>query len=254
VEGVTSGAITASRVRAEATEASDNAPTLAQPDIIVEQAQAFVPFSIELGQDWGALQSEMAMLLQDAKDDLEATKFALGAGHGSHEPKGIITARPTRSTAGGTAAFAIADLYKLFEALPPRFRPRAQWVGTSSRTTRSASSTPPAARACGRSRTASAAASAARSATRRQRRAEAPRPRGLRVDRDGVGAHDRLEDPRVGDFRYFVIVDRVGMDIELLPHLLGANRRPTGQRGLYAYWRNSSDVLSASAFQVLVTG
>jgi HK97 family phage major capsid protein len=58
----------------------------------------------------------------------------------------------------------------------------------------------------------------------------------------------------IGDWRYFVIVDRVGMDIEILPQLLGANRRPTGQRGLYAYWRNSSDVLSAAAFQVLVTG
>jgi hypothetical protein len=45
-----------------------------------------------------------------------------------HEPKGIITAATTTVTAGGVAAFAIADLYKVFEALPPRFRPRAQWV------------------------------------------------------------------------------------------------------------------------------
>jgi hypothetical protein len=86
---VTSGAITAAYA-AEATEASDNAPTLAQPDIIVEKAQAFVPFSIELGQDWGSAGRDGG-LLQDAKDDLEATKFALGAGHGSTEPKGIIT-------------------------------------------------------------------------------------------------------------------------------------------------------------------
>ena len=58
----------------------------------------------------------------------------------------------------------------------------------------------------------------------------------------------------VGDFRYFVIVDRVGMNIEVVPTLFGtANNYPTGQRGLYAYWRNSSDVLSAAAFRVLVT-
>ena len=58
----------------------------------------------------------------------------------------------------------------------------------------------------------------------------------------------------VGDWRYFVIVDRIGMNVELLPNLVGANQRPTGQRGLYAYWRNTSDVLSTAAFQVLVTG
>jgi hypothetical protein len=39
-----------------------------------------------------------------------------------------------------------------------------------------------------------------------------------------------------------------------VPHIFGAaNRFPIGQRGLYAYWRNSSKVLSASAF-VAMTG
>jgi HK97 family phage major capsid protein len=58
----------------------------------------------------------------------------------------------------------------------------------------------------------------------------------------------------VGDFNYFVIVDRVGMNVEFIQNLVGANQRPTGQRGLYCYWRNSSDVMAAAAFQVLVTG
>jgi hypothetical protein len=31
-----------------------------------------------------------------------------------------------------------------------------------------------------------------------------------------------------------MILDRVGLTVEVLPHLLGANRRPTGERGLYA--------------------
>jgi HK97 family phage major capsid protein len=56
----------------------------------------------------------------------------------------------------------------------------------------------------------------------------------------------------VGDFSRFVIVDRVGLNVEVLPHLLGANRRPTGQRGLYAFWRNGSKVINADAFRVLV--
>jgi predicted phage gp36 major capsid-like protein len=34
----------------------------------------------------------------------------------------------------------------------------------------------------------------------------------------------------VGDFWNFLICDRIGTDIELIPHLGGANRLPTGQR------------------------
>ena len=46
-----------------------------------------------------------------------------------------------------------------------------------------------------------------------------------------------------GDFSQFLIIDRVGMDVELIPHLFAtANNRPTGQRGLYCYWRNTSTV------------
>jgi HK97 family phage major capsid protein len=259
-KALTSGAITAAYA-AEATQASDNAPTLAQPDLVVDKAQAFVPFSIELGQDWSSLEADMAALLQDAKDDLEATKFALGAGHGSNEPKGLITAATATTTTGTVAGFAIADLYKVFEALPPRFRPRAQWLGNLF-------------------------------TFDKVRQFDTAGGSGVWVDADGVanvrglgpgvggegiGGNPVVMQPAllgraawestamgsvlttgtkilaIGDFRYFVIVDRIGMNIEILPNLVGANQRPTGQRGLYAYWRNQSDVLSTSAFQVLVT-
>ena len=49
----------------------------------------------------------------------------------------------------------------------------------------------------------------------------------------------------------FIVVDRVGMRIELVPHLVGTNRRPTGQRGLFAYWRVGSGVLAANAARYL---
>ena len=49
-------------------------------------------------------------------------------------------------------------------------------------------------------------------------------------------------------------MDRIGLSVEVIPHLVGTNHRPTGQRGLYAYWRNGAGVLSANAFRVLVTG
>jgi predicted phage gp36 major capsid-like protein len=50
------------------------------------------------------------------------------------------------------------------------------------------------------------------------------------------------------------------MCIELIPHLFdvstsvanpNAGGRPTGQRGLYAHWRNTSKVTNPDAFRVL---
>jgi predicted phage gp36 major capsid-like protein len=41
------------------------------------------------------------------------------------------------------------------------------------------------------------------------------------------------------------------MSIELIPHLFGTNGRPTGQRGLYALWRNNSIILNPNSFRVL---
>jgi HK97 family phage major capsid protein len=58
----------------------------------------------------------------------------------------------------------------------------------------------------------------------------------------------------VGDFsRYFKIIDRVGLTIETIPHLFGASQGnlPTGQRGLFAFWRVGSKVLDAAGFKTL---
>ncbi len=253
---VTSGAITAA-YGAEAAETTDNAPSLAQPDIIVEKAQAWVPFSVEIGQDWGALDQEMANLLQDAKDDLEATKFAVGAGHGSTEPKGVITGATNTVGTTTTQTFVIADVYKLFEALAPRFRPRAKfaanlfiidkirqfdtsggsgvWAGPMSFGLQAQSD-----------------AEGAGSIDSSVRLPLLGRPV-YEATAMGSALTTTTKILIVGDFRYFVIVDRVGLNIEVVPTVFGTAHRPTGQRGLYAYWRNSSDVLSAAAFQVLVT-
>ncbi len=58
----------------------------------------------------------------------------------------------------------------------------------------------------------------------------------------------------LGDWQNFRIVDRIGLAVELIPHLEGANRRPTGERGLYAYWRVGSGVTVANGFRYLEAG
>lgn len=238
-KGVSSAGITASYA-AEGTEASDNAPTLGQPTATPERAQAFVPYSIEVGGDWAGLQAEMASLLQDAKDQLEATKFTKGAGHGSNEPEGIITGATT-TVAAGTAAFTVAHLYALQEALPPRFEPNAKFLAHNAQYNRV-----------------------------RQldtnggtnlwvRLADGNPPELIGYPAYKSSAMDSVltagsEIMVFGDFSQFLIVDRLGMSVELIPHLFGTTANlPTGQRGLFAIWRNTSDVLVPGAFRVLST-
>lgn len=76
-QGVTSAGVTAGYAQ-EASEADDDSPSFGQPSIHPERADCFIPYSIELGQDWSGLVSELTLMVQEAKDDLEATKFGLG--------------------------------------------------------------------------------------------------------------------------------------------------------------------------------
>ena len=246
--GVSSAGVTAAYA-AEATEATDDAPTLAQPTVSTERAQVFIPFSFEVGQDWGSLEAEMSMLIQDAKDDVEAVKFTTGTG--TNEPFGLLTGATTTVAAGGIASFAVADIYKTEEALPPRFRPRAQWGANRF--------------IYNKVRQFDTSGGAALWKYLSEGLANGvPTPGNTGADLIGYPANEVSEMAAalttgskiavLGDFRYFIIVDRIGMSMDLIPHLFGANRRPTGQRGLYAFWRNSSKVLDANAFRVLVTG
>lgn len=246
--GVTSAGVSAAYAN-EGTEASDNSPAFAQPAAIVQRAQCFVPFSIEFGQDWGAVETQLGGLIQDAKDDLEATQLVTGTGT-PPAPQGILVGATTTVTANGVATFAVADIYKVEEALGPRFRPRAQWLMNRS--------------IMNRIRQFDTAGGANLWMYINQGIDNNPGGNtGAQII--GYPANESSAMPSVlttgskiavfGDFRYYLIVDRIGMDIEVIPHLFGAtNRFPTGQRGLYAIWRNTAKVLDANAFRVLVTG
>ncbi|MDP9145908.1 MAG: phage major capsid protein [Actinomycetota bacterium] len=239
--GVTSGAITTA-FAAEATETTDNAPTLAQPVISTEKAQAFVPFSIEIDMDWAGMRSEMSTLLQESKDDLEAVKFTLGSG--TNEPFGVIVGATTTVTATTPQTTDAEDFYRLTAALPERYQPRAvilanrgiynlirQFVLTGQ----------------------SNPWKDIDEATVTDGRAGTflGYPAYMNSAMDATPATNN-EFAIIGDFSRYVIVDRVGLNVEIIPHLLGANRRPTGERGLYAFWRVGAKVINADAFRVLL--
>jgi HK97 family phage major capsid protein len=243
-DGVTSAGVTAHR-RNEGDESADDAPTLAQPTVRATRVDVFIPFSVELQQDWGSLQTEMARLIQDAKDVEEASSFTSGNGTAPN-PQGLLTGATVTVNTAGTATLALADLDTVEQALPPRFTPKAIWLGNRAQYNR------------------------VRALTQAVYDVYSPiaqsiNQNGIQGDMGrnlhGYGAYeDSAMSSAVtsatplfvlGDFSYFLIADRLGMSIELIPHLFGSNQRPTGQRGFYAVWRNNCKVLSAAAFRVL---
>ena len=256
--GLTAGAVTASYAQ-EGTEASDNSPTIAQPDVFVERAQTFVPYSIEIGMDWTGLQANLARLITDAKDVLEGNKFTLGAGHSSFEPSGLLTGATTTTATGSAASFAIGDLYALAEALSPRFRPLGQFFGNRHVYNLI--------RQFGANANQNLWMSFALTSG-------GPLAQGLENRPFGEGGAlgqlllgyptNEVSDMvttlttgskilALGDPDYYLIVDRIGMQVEFVPHLFGSNRRPTRQRGLFAYWRNTGTVVDPAAWRVLTT-
>lgn len=246
--GVTSAGATASW-DAEAAEVSDDAITLAQPSIPVYKAQAFVPFSVEIEGDWASLNSDLRMAMMDARDRLEATAHIKGTG--SAQPTGIEVELDGGSSelAPATAeTFAAADVYEVARSLPPRYRMTGDmpaWVasvgtyhairqfdtgGGGNFWTSLGNGTPE--RLLG------------------YRAFEASE-----VDDSGdidAAATEQNFVLFLGDWSRYIIVDRVGMQVELVPHLFATgNNRPSGQRGLIGWWRTGAESIDDNAFRVM---
>jgi HK97 family phage major capsid protein len=244
---VTSAGVTVTR-SGEGTPVDDNSPTLAQPTIKAERVTGFIPFSVEIEQDWQAMQNEMMMLLADAKDVEEASSFTNGDGTAPNAG-GIAATLPSGSHVagtGGAGALAAGDLDALEDDSAPRFRSRAVWM--ASKTVYNAYR--------------ALLAQQASSAGDDWARPSAGQPRQLRgydsYENSEMGTTHATGDKPIifGDFgRGFLIVDRLGMSTELVPHLVDATTaRPTGERGLLSIWRNNSMVLIPNAFRQLVVG
>lgn len=248
--GVSSAGITAA-FAAEAAVTTDNAPTLAQPTVSTERGQAFVPFSIEIGQDWGSFASEMANMLGDAKDVLEATKFAVGSG--TNEPFGVITGATTVFTASNTNSLVVADIYGVHNALGPRFRRGASWTLRNEVTDRIRQlDTAGGANLWVENLQLRSAAVPESFTDGRMAAGLLGKPVFEATGQSGTFTTGQLIGV-IGDYSYYKIVDRVGLTIETIPHIFGAaqGNLPTGQRGLYAYWRVGAKVLDANAFRTL---
>lgn len=241
--GVSSAGVTWS-FDAENAAVSDDKPTLAQPNVVAHKAQGFIPYSIEVGMDYPGFATEMSRLLDQGYVDLLAVATVTGSGTGA--PWGIFTALDANTnvevvvTTDG--AFGAVDIDRVWAALPERYRSRATWLMSVDVENEI--------RAFG-------------SGTATSR---------FTVDqtRDGIsllnGRPVALTDyaPQftgttaaanilvVGDFSNYIVAQRAGMNLELVPHLFDVtNNRPTGSRGWYAWARVGGDSVNDLGFRLL---
>jgi HK97 family phage major capsid protein len=229
---------------AEGSQVSDDAPTLAQPTVKVFTARGFIPYSIEIGEDYPSFAAEMRRLLDAGYIDLVASQTITGAG--STSPRGIFTALDANTnvevivTTDGQ--FGAVDLLKVWKSLPERYRGSATWIMSTDVEneirTFSANDT-------GAYYTVNLTQGGIGNLFGRPVRTTdyAPEFTGT------TGAANILV---VGDFSNFLVAQRAGMSLELIPHLFGTtNGRPTGQRGWFAYARHGFDSVNDLGFRIL---
>lgn len=218
----------------EAEEAADDSFEVAQPAIKAERADCFVPFSYEISADYVGFQQEIGRVMADAKNTLETTKYTLGSG--TNEPAGIVTGATEVAETSEAGKLKIADVYSAQEALPARFQEGASWLSSL------------------------AVANATYRLVGGGNTTEPPlwNDAGDRLLMKPWAElstmETKIETGKLiaiyGDIAAgFTIVDRLKMSVELIPNLMGENRRPTGQRGLFAYWRTGSKVVNKAALR-----
>lgn len=246
-KGVSSAGVTWAFNYAEGSAVSDSSPTLAQPVVPIYMARGFLPYSIELGQDYPGFADEMATLLSAGYDELLVDKFTRGAGTGSLEPTGILTALSANTnvrvalTTGGTVG--APDPYKVWQALPQRFRRNATWLMSVA--------TNNAIRQLGTANvyhafTVNLPQDWADTLFRRAVRESPYMPDNTTNTTAPIGI------AVVGDFSNYLIARRGGMSVELVPMLFDVtNNRPTGQRGWFAYSRIGGGSVNDLGFRLL---
>ncbi len=235
-QGVTSAGVTVSR-SAEAAEVEDNSPEFQQPTCDTSRVTGFIPFSVELDLAWPSLRAEITSLLADAKATEEASAFVIGTGVGT-QPQGVLTGATSVVRSASATALAVADLTKTKNATGSRFRRNGTWLATTEfyDAVRDLS-------------TVDDGVWAELAGDINPRLLGRPTAESSGMPDFSLAANAKAA--LFGDFSKFLIVDRVGMAIELVPHVLGANGRPTGQRGIVTWWFNGSKVLVPNAFRVL---
>ena len=249
--GVTVGAFTVARSAEAAAPAQgmDDA-SFGQISAIVCEVKGFAGISLSMLQDRPDIVSELASLISEAKDTEETTEFTVGDGTAvgnGYEPMGVHGALHTDATythidtGASAAAVAASDAYLVEAAVPLRYRKNAVWfMGRDVIRVFQALETPGGQLFGGQY----------------YNRVGYPIPPNG-GDNTGLALlnYPVYETPAAAAFadtndlviaalidpKTYYIIERAGMNVETIPHLLDqATGRPSGQRGIYAWWRNTA--------------
>jgi HK97 family phage major capsid protein len=242
--GVTSAGVSAEWL-AEGSQAADASPTVGQPSITAIKGAAYIFSSYEQEAD-GQLVGQLSTLIADAKNRLEATGFATGSGSG--EPEGVVTgvtavtaSRITPTTGGTFTSASIADVFKVANGLTPRSASNASWVANKA--------------TLNTIRQQAMAQSSANSVWNDSALGTPSTLLGSAVYESSAMASSATTGSNIllaGDFKAgYYIYDRVGIEMRYVPVVVGANARPTGQAGWFAFWRTGAKVVDPNAFRIL---
>ena len=235
--GVSSAGVNAA-FGSEGGAATDQSPTVGQIQITPQRALAWVFGSYESLED-SDLGAQLPSLFGDAKDRLEESAFATGAGTGVL-PQGVVTGGTTGQTAAATA-YAVGDVYATQQNLPARWRRgSAAWLSSLNY--------------INKTRQFDTAGGSSFWANLGEDTPE--RLLGKPIYESTSMSTATASGSAVlvfGDMSQFIIVDRIGMSIIYNPMVTAAATAnlPTGEAGWYAFWRVSSKVAVSTAIRFL---
>lgn len=241
--GVSSAAASWS-IDAEASAVSDDMTTLAQPSITIYQARGFIPYSIEVGEDYPGFASEMRRLLEQGLIDHLASQTVTGSGSA---PIGIFTALDANTNVevvvGTDGGFTVPDVRKVWKSLPERYRSRATWLMHTD--------------VANEIESFGGTSTGAGDYTVDLASANVTQIKGRPVALtdyapEFTGVTTAANILVVGDFSNYVVAQRVGLVVEPVQHLFDVtNNRPTGQRGWFARYRYGADSVNDNGFRLL---
>jgi HK97 family phage major capsid protein len=239
--GVSSAGVT-SYWTAEAAAVTDGSPTFVQPSVTASKVTSYALGSYEIFED-SRLLSQLPELIAESLSDIEQEAFVSGSGSGA--PKGIVTA--ISATAGSTVtattrgSYSSVDLFAVVDAIPTRHEDKSTWLANKK--------TYSGIRQWSTASTGALFWSDLGHALPNVL-LESPYVKASSMATTTVSGTVLLI---LGDFKKFLVVDRIGTQVEFMQNVVNTNGLPTGQRALVAHKRVGSDVLDTNAFRFLKT-
>ena len=237
--GVTVGGVTTAW-KAEGSAFTDGTPTTGAVQVDAAMLTAYVTGSYEIFGDSNLL-AQLPGLIGEAIDYAEGTAFVSGSG--SDAPKGIVTAisatvasTVTATTRGTFDATSAADTLKLFNALPVRYEDSSTWLMNKATYLSIAQ------------QVIGTAGTHVIDMANRDMILDLPVVRASDMPSATTSGNILAV---LGDFKQFVIYDRLGVNVEFIQNVVDGSGIPTGQRGLVAYKRVGSNTSDINAFRFL---